>query len=209
MGAIGISKTVETTDIKKVWNELSQNAADRYRSEDYCGYSGYSGDWNTISFGKIKKVLDKYSESKVKSYFNGDGKKLWNDIHKYDSITLDLGVTGYEVWSIKKLLPNDKKPPKYEQKFVVYHMGGEWGREEVMDATYKSATEANTKAMELTMEKDRPHHVKKARILVGGTEETASFTLDKKVYKSKPKSVKKGSVLKEIHKYHIMGMAAN
>lgn len=207
MGACGISKTVETTDIKKVWEELHNNASSRWTG-DYCDDAAYSGDWNTVSLGKIKKVLDKYSESKAKSYLKKNGEKLWDDLYKRDSITLDLGVTGYEVWSVKKVLPKDKKTPKYEQKFVVYHLGGNWGNEEIVDATCKTATEANDKAMKLTMENDKYYHVKKARILISGTEETAAFKIEKKVYKSKPKNVKKGSVLKEVHKYHIMGMAS-
>ena len=208
MGACGISKTVETTDIKKVWSELHERASDRFIGEDYCDDAAYSGDWNTVSLGKIKKILDKYSESKAKAYLKKNGDKIWDSLYKRDSITLDLGVTGYEVWSVKKFFQRTKKTPKYEQKFVVYHLGGNWGREEIVDATCKTATEANTKAMKLTMDNDKYYHVKKARVLVSGTEETATFKLEKKTYKSKPKNVKKGSVLKEVHKYHIMGMAS-
>ena len=207
MGATGISKTVETTNIKGVWQKLHDTARDRWSGEDYCEDYAYSGDWNTVSLGKIKKVLDKYSPTKAKAWCKKNLDKTWDDIYKRDSITLDFGVVGYEVWTVKKSCPKDKKAPKYETKFVIYHRN-DMGRI-VEDGSEKTATLANSKAMKLTMDTGGYYYVKKTRVLVSGNEDTATFSIVKKSYKSKPKSVKKGGVLKEVHHYEILGVAAD
>lgn len=208
MGACGISISFTASDWKKTFNEIHKEAEERYTGR-YCEDAAYSGDWNTVSIsGSVIKVSDKYSESKTKSWLNKNMDKLWDSIPKRSGRVIDCGITGYEVWSVKKVTPKDKKTPKYETKFVVFHMGGTYGHEEIVDATCKTATEANTKAMKLTMENDRYYHVKKTRVLISGNEETATFQLVKKSYKSKPKSVKAGSTLKELHKYYVVGIAA-
>ena len=207
MGATGISTTVKTADIRKVWEEMRATSNARWNGM-YHEDAAYSGDWNTVSFGKVKKVLDKYSETKAKAWLKKNGDTLWDSIAKRDSITFDFGVVNYEVWTVKKSCPKNKKTPKYETKFVVYHKGGNYGETEVVDATTKTATEANTKASSLALKSDTVYHVKKTRVLISGTEETATFEIVKKIYKSKPKSVKKGSVLKEVHLYKILGIAA-
>ena len=99
MGACGISKCV---DLAKEFMTSSE-----IRSWSHSDDS-YSGDWNTCaSIRKVHKVFDKCTESNYKK-FNTQKKyqKMVEDrfdaMSKWSSEVFDLGVVGYEIWSVKK-----------------------------------------------------------------------------------------------------------
>ena len=162
--------------------------------------ASYSGDWNTCSsIGRVVKVADKYGKAAEAAF----AKRYDDDpISKFSSWVYDLGVTGYEVWTAKPEKVN-KSAPKYKTAFNIY---GEMGQY-LGDAP--TLPEAKKKAAELTLKTGNSYiSIKKEKKITSGTETVSAFKLVKKEYKSKPKSVKAGSVLREIHYYRVVGFAS-
>lgn len=111
------------------------------------------------------------------------------------STVFDLGVEYYEVWSFKKE-PVKKEKPVYEWKYTVN------------DRAFNDKASAEKHAQQMVLKGQGIASVKKERIKVKGTEIESAFRLVKKTYKSKPKSVKAGSVLREFHRYYVEAIAS-
>lgn len=172
----------------------------------------YSGDWNTCSnLKRVVKVFDKCTETNLKKW-NTEKKylKMYEDAldntPKWSCMAFDLGVVSYEVWTAKKTKSPSKSKPTYKVMFNVY--GYDKDDHKVKLASKETQTEADKYASRYTVENGTMAFWVKERVLVSGKEETASFDVVKKSYKSKPKTVKSGSVLREIHKYRVIGIAA-
>lgn len=169
------------------------------RSDD-----SYSGDWNTCSTISRKiKVADRYTESAKKKAY----KMMENEVLPMRSCNVyDMGIDHYEVWSV---VPEkvQKVKPKYKEMYVLCT-----GNTDI--ETADTLPEAKEKAAKIILERRNYHigdyssiFIKKKKVLIGGTESVAACKLNIKTYKSKPKSIKAGSILREIHQYAISGMA--
>lgn len=196
MGAEFISTSVKTYR-ENMTSSLINSWSSRHDS--------YSGDWNTCSdIGKTIKYADKFSESVKKRFFSD---KHWKEIedktNKWESTVWDLGVVGYEVWSVKKVTPKNKVSPQYKTMFVVTD---DYGRSTIKH--FDKVTDANIFAKRYTLEKGKVCSVLKTHVLVKGNEKTADFELVKKTYKSKPKNIKADCKLREIHYYYVSAFAS-
>lgn len=166
----------------------------------------YSGDWNTCNrIGKRIKVADKYTE-KVRAKFLKDQDRIESNTNKWESTVWDLGVVGYEVWTAKKVAPKVRATPVYETKYAVIMFDYVNSAERVLYSS-KTLKEAHEKAVKYTLE-GNDVRVCKMKILVKGNELVNEYRLERKSYKSKPKSVKPGSVLREMHKYYVTAIAS-
>lgn len=171
----------------------------------------YSGDWNTCcNLRKVVKVFDKCTDANLKKW-NTQKKyiKMYedalDDLPKRECMAFDLGVVRYEVWSVKKQ-KNTAKKPTYKTLYAIYKYDRS-GREIEMTSK-ETQSEADKYVSKFVLENDTSAFWRKTKVLVSGKEENADFFTVKKVYKSKPKTVKSGTILREIHKYHVIGMAA-
>lgn len=203
MGACGISKCV---DLAKEFMTSSE-----IRSWSHSDDS-YSGDWNTCaSIRKVHKVFDKCTETNYKK-FNTQKKyqKMVDDrfdaMSKWSSEVFDLGVVGYEIWSVKKEKAANVKKPIYQTRFVICGYDNNM-REKKLGVESTQAL-ADKKAQKYTIESGNIAWWEKTKVLVSGSEDRARFSLVVKKSKSKPKNVKNVSVVREIHKYFVIGMAA-
>lgn len=203
MGACGISKCV---DLAKEFMTSSE-----IRSWSHSDDS-YSGDWNTCaSIRKVHKVFDKCTESNYKK-FNTQKKyqKMVDDrfdaMSKWSSEVFDLGVIGYEIWSVKKEKATNVKKPIYQTRFVICGYDNNMRKKEL--GVESTQALADKKAQKYTLESGNVAWWEKTKVLVSGSEDRARFSLVVKKSKSKPKDLKKVSVVREIHKYFVIGMAA-
>lgn len=191
MGNISIGTSVSTWP-ENMTSSLIHSWASRQDS--------YSGDWNTCSsINRRIKVADKYTESAKKKAYKLIEEE---DLPNRSCNVYDLGVDHYEVWSVVSEKVTKVKP-SYKEMFVLYGHDGEF-------ATAETLTEAKTKATKAILTGKETYYqisIKKKKVLVGGTESVALLKPMVKTYKSKPKSVKAGAVLREIHRYYVSGMA--
>lgn len=203
MGACSIERTV--TCPKDFFNS---SLIASWSNSDDC----YSGDWNTCSsLRKVVKVFDKCTETNLKKWqTQSQYQKMYNDaldeLPKRYCMAFDLGVVGYEVWSTKKTKLSSAKKPIYKTKFAIYKYDNNGSAKEI--ATKETQAEADKYVSKYILEKDTGAFWVKEKVLVSGKEESARFSVVKKTYKTKPKTLKVGTVLHEIHKYHVIGIAA-
>ena len=204
MGACGITRCVKLAKEFMTSSEIRSWS----HSDD-----SYSGDWNTCaSIHKTHKVFDKCTESNYKKFFSMKKyQKMVDDrfdaIGKWTSEVFDLGVSGYETWSVKKAKATNVKKPIYQTRFVIYGYDDDMRKKELGTETTQAL--ADKKAKKYTIESGNTAWWEKTKVLVSGSEDTAKFTLVVKKSKSKPKTVKSGSVVREIHTYFVIGMAAD
>lgn len=203
MGACGISRCVSLAKEFMTSSEIRSWS----HSDD-----SYSGDWNTCaSIYKTHKVFDKCTESNYKKFQTMKKyQKMVDDrfdaMSKRSSEVFDLGVVGYETWSVKKAKATNVKKPIYQTRFVIYGYDNDMRKKEI--GVESTQTLADNKAKKYTIESGNDAWWEKTKVLVSGSEDRAKFTLVIKKSKSKPKTVKSGSVVREIHKYYVIGMAA-
>ena len=185
MGACGICKSVITT--------RSNMTSSLINSWSY-STSSYSGVWNTCyHISRFVKVADKYTDAKKKSFLKKDCS--YDNVEKGRSVVYDLGAHHYELWTTKKVVKKSKVAPKYEYRYIV------------RDKAYTTLTEANKNASLIALTNGESVSVKKQKVLVKGSEDYTNFEIVKKEYKTKPKHIKAGGVLKEGHYYIVVGMA--
>lgn len=203
MGACGISRTVNLPREFLTSSEIRSWS----HSDD-----SYSGDWNTCSsLYKVHKVFDKCTDSNLKK-FNSMKKyqKMVEDtfdrVGKRSCEALDLGVLHYEVWSVKKTKATNVKKPIYKTQFVVCAYDGDMRKKEIGVETTQAL--ADKKAQKYTLERGYDAWWERTKVLVSGSEDKAKFSLVVKKSKSKPKTVKNGAIVREVHKYLVIGCAA-
>lgn len=203
MGACGISKCVSLAKEFMTSSEIRSWS----HSDD-----SYSGDWNTCaSIRKVHKVFDKFTESNLKKFKTMKKyQKMVDDrfdaMSKWSSEVFDLGVVGYETWSVKKAKATNVKKPIYQTRFVIYGYDNDMRKKEL--GVENTQTLADKKAKKYTIDSGNDAWWEKTKVLVSGSEDKAKFSLVIKKSKSKPKTVKSDTVVREIHKYYVIGMAA-
>lgn len=203
MGACSISRCVELAKEFMTSSEINSWS----RSDD-----SYSGDWNTCaSIRKTHKVFDKCTDTNLKKFKTMKKyQKMVDDrlgsMSKWSSEVFDLGVVGYETWSVKKVKATNVKKPVYQTRFVIYGYDGNMRKKEL--GVENTQALADKKAQKYTIDSGNDAWWEKTKVLVSGSEDKAKFSLVIKKSKTKPKTVKSGSVVREIHKYYVIGMAA-
>lgn len=203
MGACGISKCVNLPREFLTSSEIRSWS----HSDD-----SYSGDWNTCaSLYKIHKVFEKCTESNLKKFktmkkYQKMVEDTFDKVGKRSCEALDLGVVYYETWTVKKSKATNAKKPIYKTQFVVYGYDGNMNKREISVET--TQTLADKKAQKYTLERGYDAWWEKTKVLVSGSEDRARFSLSVKKTKSKPKTVRNGAIVREVHKYYVLGMAA-
>lgn len=196
MGACSFYHEMDGTSAGECFDELVEQA-----HHDY-GYDSYNGTISTCCLGRVVRIADTYSKSaeqKARKYIEDDN---WG--RKWEATCLDVGVFGYEVVSVKKQVLKPLKPAKYETKYVVLKNDAD-----IITSSYKK-TEADEKAMQLSLQD--PHAVysvsKRPVNINRGDDRVSAFEVAKSIKKSRPKSVKKNTVVRELHRYVYYGFAA-
>lgn len=203
MGACGISRCVSLAKEFMTSSEINSWS----RSDD-----SYSGDWNTCaSIRKTHKVFDKCTDTNLKKFktmkkYQKMVEDRFGSMSKWSSEVFDLGVVGYETWSVKKVKATNVKKPVYQTRFVIYGYDGNMCKKEL--GVENTQALADKKAQKYTINSGNDAWWEKTKVLVSGSEDKAKFSLVIKKSKTKPKTVKSGSVVREIHKYYVIGMAA-
>lgn len=202
MGASAFIHTMVDYSASEAFHKLVAEA----EYED--GHDSYNGTISTCSMGHVTRFSDvctpaveKKAYKYIKDHDNGS---------KWVASVLDLGVVGYEQILVKKATPTHKTPARYQQRFVVYQLGDEYNKEKYVK-DFGSKTDADTFAMKKAMEnQDNEYVVRKRPIIVNGGSDTVTiFNIEKKMLKTRPKSVKAGTVIKEKHKYVFYGWASS
>lgn len=199
MGATNFIETISSTKgVNSAFNMLVGEYEMEYGDRDY------NGTISTCSLGSCKLRFDKYSKTnldKAKRYIleNNYGEKWRADY-------IDLGVIGYLVTTVKK--ENLKNKPKYKLAYVIQK---EEGFEFVSTKYhYNTKTDADKKALALTLESGVRHALSKEYVLTENTKSNCSrFQIETKSYKSKPKLKPSDSrKIMPIHKYIFFGWAS-
>lgn len=199
MGAISFIEKVETTlSVDKEYRRLSA-----YYEQEY-GDRSYNGTLSTCSLGVCRMKFEKYSESNLKKAY-----KYIEDNHygeKWQADYIDLGVVGYNVVTVKKKTLKNK--PEYKLRYVVCK--NKWLELSPTDYNFATKTEADKKAMELTLNSGVEYAVTKEYILVKNSKnEVTRCEISTKAYKSKPnlKAIP-GRKIVPVKKYIFFGWAS-
>ena len=168
-----------------------------------CIYEGgndpYSGTFSTCSLVRVHKIADKFSEKNVKV-----GEKMLygllekGDIYKRTAHGADLGVDHYEI-----IRPKFKKiagTPKV--MFCV-----ECDRD-TYPKRFTTMKDAQAYALKMSVSQNMEYYVTKRYCYLNGNEKIGVAEPDVRICKSKPKKIPKNAVLREVHKYYFVGLAA-
>lgn len=202
MGATFFKDVVFATNPSNGYDALTSDAIDQYGRDHYNGTIStcYGYSCSHIGFDKYSKA----NEKKAEKYIN----KHMHDMGKWDCEYIDLGVVRYDVVKATKKKANKEKPT-FKKMFVVYwETFSASGRrnKKSFDRLVDAENFAFDKKLELGDNSDV--FIKNEYVLVDGNNvvETIETTVTQK--KSRPKSVGKNTVVKEIHKYLFYGWAA-
>lgn len=200
MGAQNFSIVGYGTSAREVFEGLVQDAEYEY------GHDSYNGTISTCSLGRMKKVADKYTKS-----VDGKAHKIIEDEDygvKWEARVLDLGVVRYELYSAKKVAHKAKKVAEYRQRFVILNLDS-CGREKMV-SHFATKKEADDEALRLIAQYPKNDYVvaKRSINVNRGDDVVTEFKTETKVRASKPKTIPKGSILREVHKYIFYGWAA-
>lgn len=206
MGAVDIITFGEGTNYKDVFNQLVQEAIYEY------GNDSYNGTISTCRIGNYscEKFADVYSPSIEKKAYKIARDRI-DDMAKCDCEAFDLGVIRYEIIKVKKSLPKINKVAIYKQQYAVIKIDGN-GKESVVKSfeTKKIADDYAVKLAFANVGKNmETYFVAKRPVNINnGNDKVTEFKLEIKKQKSKPKTVPKGCIVNEIHRYLFYGLAA-
>lgn len=200
MGATFFENAVFAENPEKAYDILTEDAINQY------GRDSYNGTISTCcGYLRSKLSFDTYSktnENKAEKYIN----KHMDDMGKRDCEYIDLGVVQYDIIKTTKKKV-DKKKPVFKKRFVVYceSFMGNNKRKKSFDKISDAEQFAFAQKMKNS---DWDVVIKNEYVLIDGNNvvETIETTVTQK--KSRPKSVGKNTVVKEIHKYLFYGWGA-
>ncbi|MBN1040382.1 hypothetical protein DVW12_17020 [Clostridium botulinum] len=132
------------------------------------GEKSYDGTISICSLGSCKLSFDKYSESNYKK-----AQKYIIDNHygnKWSAYYIDLGVVGYTVITVKKELLKSK--PECKLKFVISTY--KYFEKIQTNFNYSTKTEADEKALILTLEGGVEHIVSKEYVIANNSKSDCS-----------------------------------
>jgi hypothetical protein len=198
MGACGFCEHIEGYNAGECFDRLVSDAISEY------GNDPYNGTISTCSMGRVKTISKKYSNA-----VNEKAMKMIQDEdygRKWVASVLDLGVVGYDIISITKKAPTTKTKAKYVQKYAVIR---DEERGEKVIASFDSKTEADEKAIKLTMDNPlKTYFVAKRPVNINNGDDTVTNIIVKRERREKPLKPNKNRIVKEVHKYIFYGLAA-
>lgn len=198
MGATNFDEIIIGESASKCFDILSRQAEFDY------GCDAYNGSISTCDLGSCTLSFDKYLKSNEKKAYDHIKDKKYGS--KWIANYVDLGVVEYELLTVKK----EKKEcnAKYKMKYVICEL--QRGCFVKTNYSFEKIKDAESKAIELALENpDIDYSVSKDYVVESGKNTNCILTIDKKVYKSKPKaSLKPNQKLIEKHKYIFYGWAS-
>lgn len=191
MGAQSFSLRIRDDNINQAYNYLVDKAIENN------GRDPYNGTISTCELGSCKKRFDNYSEKNIKEacrYIESIdyGQK---GVANY----IDLGAVEYKI--IKPVKRTYDNTPKYKLMYIVENSMGN------KVESFLTKTQAVNKALELATKNMESYRVTKDYDLIEGNNLLVRCSLEEKTYKTKPKSIPKNCVLKELHEYILFGWA--
>lgn len=197
MGAHNFCYTVESSSLVDTFNNLVEDAIHDY------GNDSYNGTISTCDLdSRASKSFPVYSKKTEKEGMAFVEKECYGE--KCRCSYVDLGVSGYEVVTVKK--ETKKADAELRLKYCVQ----EYGPRGSLLGYKDTKAAADDLAIEYCL-KGKDVHVEKKYINVkkNSSTETTSFTKETKRYKKKPTlKPMKNRVVRELHKYLLYGWAA-
>jgi hypothetical protein len=194
MGACEVWRTAYGTTANEAYRDVCHEDAEEY------GIDPYNGSFTTCTLGRVYKLADKY----VKGNEKKAEKMLVNSsVSKWSAHGVDMGVHHYEIIKPKM----QKNTGKATVKYCVHSLDG-CGDITGYSKAFDTMEKAKKYAMEETLRERKTHVIQKKYVTENGKADLATVTLDVRVTKSRPKSVPKGAMLREIHAYCFYGWAA-
>ena len=193
MGACSVSEIRKGESAGRVFDKMCEEYIREY------GDDSYNGTFSTCDFcgislrmtGMFKQSNVKTAEKHIREHMDRMGKR--------DAYAVDMGIDHYEI--VKTKLVSTKRKPSVHYFVANYETGKRVKTFEQLDKAKVYATDTATKeGTEL--------YVGKCFSDQYGHDELFTTVTDVKIKKSKPKTVPKGAVLKEIHAYYFYGWAA-
>lgn len=207
MGATSISMTLRTDDFDTAFARIQKEAGDRFTGR-YAENASYSGDWNTVSMRRPKKIFDKYNAKEANQWVRKNWEQINEDIDKREGVSFDLGIVEYQLVKVEKEVNRPKTPAVYATRYDVIRYDSNTMKDH--HQYFETQNDAYEQAKVLTLKYPSDDiEVVKTKKLVSGEEQHTTFTCKTKVCKTKPKSIPAGAKLKEIHEYFCVGMAAD
>lgn len=195
MGAVGFYKTVEGFDVNDAFETIKR--ADQYEN----GHNYYSGTIGSCSLGKMVKSYDKFSEKNSK-----DAQKIIDSLdggRKCIADVIDLGVVCYVIRSVgetkKEYTANEKK------LYVVCDSDGII--RPIKKHSFKNKKDARADAKNLTLNGHPDIFVDYKTIKIDGNSTISEYHILETKTQKKPKNIKEGTKVLELHKYIFFGFA--
>lgn len=138
MGAVEFMEECEGYSVLEAFGELSKKYITEYGNDEY------NGTISTCSFRSLYKIASKCGKTTAQQayqYIEKNGRKMTKRV----ADAVDCGVTGYDMFTIKKTAAANKKSPKYELRYAVYEYAEE--REPCIVAHCKTKTEADRRML--------------------------------------------------------------
>ena len=201
MGACGVSRIVEGTDVEEIWDAIVKDCIREYGEDSYNGTFSTTRLCGKIkSFPKCTKSVEKEARAIVTRMFKND------EVRKWQSYYIDLGVTGYLVTQVKK--ETVKADDKFRLKYCVIKEA-EFSRDDRVIKSFATKKEADDKMLSVALKEHGSYHVERRYVNEGKSPVTTRCKVSNKIYKSKPKlKAMDNRKIEEIHKYLFFGMAA-
>lgn len=199
MGATNFLHEIEAYSAREGFDMLIADANQRHGTESY------NGSINTCSMGGCTLRFDKHTKTnEQKGYKHIEDKDYGN---KWEADYVDLGIIGYDLVSVKK--QKVEYGAEFKLKFVVVKLN--FFSEEPTKYFYDKKTDADAKALELSLSSDCNYGVKKEYVNVkkNGTTFCTKIVKEVKRYKTKPNlKDMKNKKLHAVHKYIFYGWAS-
>lgn len=204
MGAINFFKTAEGESAGEAFDSLVE-----YFTRE-AGEDEYNGTISTTQLcGSPHKIAEKYTKTALKKAVEYAKKDSYGQ--KWESRSLDLGIVKYVVVSAsrkKKAHPQKK----FRMGYILITMDGDGRWIPIRAKVYDSKSKADEAAIYMALHSDE-YHIRVGRIMYpegnpSGVNVVTDVEKTTKVYKSRPKHIPKGAVLKEIHMWGFYGWAA-
>lgn len=169
------------------------------------GVESYNGSINTCSMGRCTKKFDKANDTNRKKAYQHIRED--ENGQKWRADYIDVGVVRYDVITVKK------KNVDYKAEFKLMYAVVKKHSNDIASSknAFKTKTEADKKAVELTLKTGKEHAVVKEYVNIaraGGTVCTDVYT-ETKSYKTRPnlKPLPNRKIV-EIHEYIFYGWAS-
>ena len=159
----------------------------------------YNGTFSTCNFcGFTLKMDGKFKESNIKKAEKHIREQI-DDCEKWHAYAVDMGIDHYEV--VKSKLVSSKR-----KTWLYYYVANYETKKKIK--MFSSLPDAKEFALKYSAEQHLVLYIGKCYADRAGRDDVLMTSTETIIKKSKPKTVPKGAVLREIHKYYFYGKAA-